>query len=253
VGLIILGVTLLPLESFIAPVEGSDDLVRFRYDFTLAGKALEDGGTEAVVIEADNGDLIIEGYAAVFEGVDRQGENFVDGAFQRGIKAFLDSTAALCFHHKHDQVLGKVLDLHEEEGKGLKMRARVDGAIKSHPVLGTYYQQIKNGTLNGLSVGGFFKRAMTDAGQRIADMDFTEISVTGVPVHTGPRFDVIAGKALASDLTAEHVKLDQVPEEEIREEDFAAIQWALEMLDQTFRNLKKRGSTQTDDRTPAVL
>jgi phage head maturation protease len=29
-----------------------------------------------------NGDLIIEGYAAVWEGDDRYGENFIEGAFQ---------------------------------------------------------------------------------------------------------------------------------------------------------------------------
>ena len=143
-----------------------------------------------------DGDLILEGWAAEFEGEDRQGENFTDGAFQRGIKAFMQGPAALVFHHKHDKVLGKVLSLEEVPGRGLKMRARVDGAIATHPELGTYYQQIKNGTLTGLSVGGFFKRIMTSAGVRIHDMDFTEISITGVPVHTKPAFSVVAGKAL---------------------------------------------------------
>lgn len=238
--------TLLPAESLLAPVDGHDDLFRFRYDFTLDGKALDDGTTAGTVTEQENGDLLIEGYAAVFEGVDREGENFAPGAFQRGIKAFLESQAALCFHHKHDQVLGKVLDLEEEEGKGLKMRARVDGAIKNHPVLGTYYEQIKNGTLNGLSVGGFFKRAMTTAGQRIADMDFTEISVTGVPVHTGPRFAVVAGKALTSDLKAEHVELPEFPETEIRDEDYELAQYAIGALDGLFERLKKRQSSTTD-------
>jgi HK97 family phage prohead protease len=181
-----------PVDQLLAPVEGHDDLTAFRFDFSLGEKALGD----QIVEETEDGDLIIEGYAAVFDGLDRQGENFVDGAFKRGVKAFLDSQAALCFHHKKDMVLGKVLDLREEEGKGLKMRARVDGAIKNHPVLGTIYHQIKRGTLNGLSVQGFFGRIMTPSGPRIGDVDLTEISITGVPIHPGAKFSVLAGKAL---------------------------------------------------------
>jgi HK97 family phage prohead protease len=154
------------------------------------------GGKASNVYELSDGDLIIEGFAADFSGVDREDENFTDGAFQRGIKSFLDGPASLCYHHKHAMVLGKVLNLEEVPGRGLKMRARIDGAIKNHPELGVIYEQIKRGTLTALSVGGFFKRKLTNAGHRICDVDFTEISVTGVPVHTGPAFAVVAGKAL---------------------------------------------------------
>lgn len=180
-----------PVEGMLAPVEGHDDLTEFMFDFTLGEKSLSD----QIIEETADGDLIIEGYAAVFDGVDRQGENFAPGAFQRGCKAFLDSQASLCYHHKKDMVLGKVLNLQEDE-KGLKMRARVDGATKNHPILGTIYEQVKRGTFNGLSVKGFFRRMMTPQGPRIGDMDFTEISITGVPVHPGTNFSVLAGKAL---------------------------------------------------------
>lgn len=190
---------MLPDSVFVKPVPDSDGLVAFQFPFELEGKALVAGGEVPQVVETlADGDLILEGWAAEFDGVDRQGENFVDGAFQRGIKSFLEGGAPLCFHHKHDQILGQVLDLEEVEGKGLKMRARVDGAIKDHPTLGTIYQQIKRGTLKNLSVGGFFRRKLTPAGYRIGDMDFTEISVTGVPVHPKPAFSVVAGKALES-------------------------------------------------------
>src|SRR5262249_55638217 len=62
--------------------------------------------------------------------------------------------------------------------------------------LRTLYQQIKRGTLSGLSIGGFFRRKATAAGTRIYNMDFTEISVTGIPVHAAPSFAVVEGKAL---------------------------------------------------------
>lgn len=157
--------------------------------FVCDGKAL-------TAVELADGDMLLEGWAADFSDIDRDGENFTDGAFTRGIKAFLDGSATLAFHHKHAMVLGKVLDLKEVEGKGLHMKARVDGAIKSHPELGTIYAQIKRGTLKNLSIGGFFKRKLTSLGPRICDVDFTEISITGVPTHTKPAFAVVAGKAV---------------------------------------------------------
>lgn len=235
----------MPADSFVAPVEGAKDT--FRFVVPMERKALADGGSLTV---EENGDLILEGYAAVWEGEDREGENFAPGAFTRAAKAFLESGGPLCFHHKHDHVLGAVEDL-QEDGKGLKMRARVDGAISKHPVLGTIYEQIKSGTLKGLSVGGFFKRALIEGKQRIADMDFTEISVTGVPVHTGPSFAVVAGKALASDITLpEAPKVEE--DEEIREDDLREINSIMEVLGGFFRRIEDAVGKRKDDTQTAT-
>src|SRR3954468_1107894 len=103
---------MLPEGMYVRPVENAADLVAFTFPFELEGKALPDGSS---VEQTDGGDLIIEGWAADFEGVDRQGENFIPGAFERGIKSFLSGTASLNYHHKHDHVLGKVLSLEEKE------------------------------------------------------------------------------------------------------------------------------------------
>jgi HK97 family phage prohead protease len=180
--------TVLTADMFVKPVEGHEDLVAFTYGFGLEAEG------KAIVTELEDGDLLIEGYAADFTGDDRAGENFAPGAFERGIKAFLNGQAALCYHHKADQGIGRVLDL-REEGKGLYMKARVD---KQEPTSPLYYiyNAVKKGTYRGLSVGGFFKRKLIEGAQRIADVDFTEISVTPVPVHPGTGFNVVAGKAL---------------------------------------------------------
>ena len=155
-----------------------------------------------------SGDLLIEGMAADFSGLDRQDENFIEGAFQRGIKSFIEGHASLNYHHKHDLGIGKVLDLREVPGKGLFLRARVDYQPESSP-LRYIYNAIKKGTYSGLSVGGFFKRKLTADGWRIGDMDFTEISVTPVPVHPRTGFAVVAGKAM----TDRAAVLDQVARE----------------------------------------
>jgi len=158
--------------------------------FRASGKALDS------TLELASGDLIIEGYAAVFDGVDRENENFSEGAFRRAIRDFLTRQASLNYHHRHDLGIGKVLALREIPGKGLWMRARVDYQPESSP-LRWIYNGIKKGTFSALSVGGFFRRRLTAAGWRIADMDFTEISVTPVPAHPGTSFAVVAGKALS--------------------------------------------------------
>ncbi len=215
-------------DLFVKPVTGHPDVFAFQFDFIPEGKALEEGGTAPLVTEQDNGDLIIEGYAAVFEGDDREGENFADAnTVTHGIKAFLEGQAALCFHHKHDKLLGKVLDLRREEGKGLKMKARVDGAIAKHPELGTLYQQIKNGSLNALSIGGFFKRGIGALANKIVGVDFTEISVTPVPVHPGTNFAVVAGKALAD------VTVDEEPDAKAVEQ----VEGMVTSLEQMFQEL----------------
>lgn len=221
-------------NAFIRPVDGEPDVFGFTFDFMPQGKALPDGqGFEDVITEEENGDLRIQGWAAVFEGIDRQGENFAEGAFQRGIKSFVEGHAPLCFHHKMDHGIGKVLDLKEVEGKGLWMDARVDYQPESSP-LRYIYNGIKKGTYSALSVGGFFKRAVMNGVQKIVDMDFAEISVTPVSVHPGTNFAVVAGKAL------EDLKIPETPSVggPVREADLEQVKWVLDELDRLFRNIE---------------
>lgn len=204
----------LPNELFVQPLPTDSDTFAFNFPFQLDVKALEDGSPGELVHELDDGDLIIEGMAVSFSGVDRENENFAPGCLKEGLKAFLAGPAALCFHHKHAQVLGRVLEMEEVEGKGIRMKARVDGAIKNHPELGTIYAQIKNGTLRHLSLGGFFRRTLTSVGQRISHVDPTELSVTGVPVMAdGTSFAVVAGKALefSDDVSLQTTTVDAGP------------------------------------------
>ena len=228
---------------FVKPVPGNDDLVAFQYDFLPSGKALDSGGNAPLVTVEDNGDLTIEGYAAVFEGLDREGENFADLAatFDAGAKAFLEQQAALCYHHNSGKCLGSVKELKRHEGKGLWMKGVVDGAIQKHPELGTYYEQIKKGTLKGLSIGGFFKRALVGGVQKITGVDFTEISVTPVPIHPGTSFAVVAGKALLTDLS-----VPEVPSVgEVREQDKRQIEYLLEELSNIFSAIEKATAART--------
>lgn len=230
-------------DVLVQPVEGKEDLFKFRFDFGVApeGKSADNLSIDAdSVTELDNGDLRIAGYAAVFDGLDRQNENFVEGAFERGIKSFLNGQAALCFNHEFDKGIGHVEKLEEHEGKGLYMEARVDHQPETSP-LRYIYNAVKKGTYKGLSVGGFFKRKLLPAGFRIADMDFTDVSVCPVAVHPGTKFSVIAGKALRDiDIPAK----PEVEEDEIRQSDEERLIWAIGELRSVFADLQKRGQGQ---------
>jgi HK97 family phage prohead protease len=236
------------LEGFmVKQVPDNPDIIAYQFDFVLEGKALDDGTKAPTVVEQENGDLIIEGWAASFEGLDRQGENFVPGAFERGIKAFLEGQSALCFHHKADMGIGSVLSL-DEKPEGLWMRARVDHQPESSP-LRYIYNAVKKGSYKGLSVGGFFKRALVEGRRMIADLDMTEISITPVAQHPKTKFAVVAGKALTSDLTApDGVAVPPIEEDEIRDEDFERLQYALNELGVTMARIHNR----KDDSTPTI-
>lgn len=216
--------------------------VPFTFDLTFEaeGKAADGPG---IASEIEDGDLIIEGWGLNFD-VDRQGEAFEDdGVLQKALDAFVAGEAALCYHHKHDHVLGKVLDARVVPGKGVHIRARVDGTLKESP-MGHLYHQIRRGTLKALSFGGFFQRKVTPAGPRINDADFTELSVTAVPVGRGPSFAVVAGKAL-EDLTMPKVP-KVAKDSEIRQQDEDMILMMVQELNHIFTRIESRGKKKVE-------
>lgn len=140
--------------------------------FILEGKAL---GVD--VAQLASGDLLVKGIAAVWD-VDRVGDRFDTKAFDASIPAFINGPAPLLLQHvKNGRQLGRVLSL-EAKPDGLHMTARVDGALRTDPSLSSVYHQVKNGSLRGVSVGGYFTRR----GGKIVRADLVEVSLTPVPV-----------------------------------------------------------------------
>lgn len=186
----------------------------FQLDFALEAKA--------TVTESD-GATYIEGYASDF-GLDRQDEAFENGAFEAGMKSYMESNPVLLYHHKYDQALGQIEEF-EHRKAGLWVKARVDD-----PEPGTFLadvvRKIKTGTIRGFSVGGRFHRRQTPSGPRIHTADIAEISVTPFPVNPRTLF-AVAGKAfgetdelteLVSRLQAVSADLDEV-EKQLGESD----------------------------------
>jgi phage head maturation protease len=142
------------------------------------------------VDEKPDGSLVVRGIGANYD-LDREGEAFADGAFRKGLSRFLSGSAVLCYHHKMDTAIGRVVDAKEVKGKGVEITAVVDYQEPQSPWR-HIYNGVKAGRIASFSVGGIFKRD----GHRIVDVDILEWSVTPVPVGKGTDFSIIAGKAL---------------------------------------------------------
>jgi HK97 family phage prohead protease len=153
------------------------------------------GGKALPATETADGDLLLEGLCVVFDSQDSVGDTFSPDAFTHSIKAFLAGSAPLCFNHSPGRVLGKVLDLTVTPA-GVWTKARVDGAIREHPELRTIYEQIRRGSIKGLSCGGWFERVDTPKGPLINVARLAEISAAAIPLAEEPRFAVVSGKAL---------------------------------------------------------
>src|SRR4051794_36411853 len=102
--------------------------------------------------ETRSGDLVIEGYGAVWQGLDKDNENFLRGAFRDTLPTFLSAQAPLLFVHDGTKGLGRVLEAREDD-KGLWIKARVDHQEPGSP-LRWIYNAVKRGTYRGLSAGG---------------------------------------------------------------------------------------------------
>jgi HK97 family phage prohead protease len=158
----------------------------FTHDFIL--------DTKAVIEEDDH--LILEGLAADF-GFDRENEVFEPGAFDEGMKAFMESNPIVVYHHKYDQALGTVMEW-EMKAEGPWVKVRVDQPEPQTP-LADVYRKIKSGVIKGFSIGGKFHRRPGDDGRtRIWKADVAELSITPLPVNPRTLFEV-AGKAFGED------------------------------------------------------
>lgn len=221
-------------DALLRPVDGHPDLMQFVADIGFSGgtKAVTQDDLDKYGDQLKEGDLLIRGIGANFE-MDREYEAFAEGAFDRGLKRFLDGEATLAYHHKHDHVLGRVLHAERVDGKGVELIARVDHQPETSP-LRHLYEQVEKGSLNALSCGGFFQRAEVDGKPRIVDVDLTEWSITGVPVGKGTNFAVVGKKALAQE-----IEVPEVPEIEgqVRQSDLDQVGWIIEELKGVFDRL----------------
>ena len=141
-------------------------------------------------LDADTGRF--SGYASVFGGVDAYGDTIIKGAFESTLRS--NGKPKMFFNHEWNMPIGKYL-VAKEDDHGLY----VEGELT--PGLGLSSDvraAMRHGTLDGLSIGGYLKKAdydETENGRVIRRWaNLMEVSPVVFPADTAARVDLSSVK-----------------------------------------------------------
>lgn len=146
----------------------------------------------------DEGDILIEGYAVVFNQPDREHDRFESSALDDALRRFKErGYLGISHHHKTSVALGSVLEMHKTP-RGVYIVGRIDKQVSSSPWY-SHYEAIRRGGVRGLSIGAgkkFVRERLPDGTRSIAHVeDLIEISVTATPVSPDTHFSVVPWSA----------------------------------------------------------
>lgn len=149
----------------------------------------------------DDGDLLIAGYAVVFDEPDRERDRFESSALDDALRRFKErGHLGIHFHHRIPVILGSVLEMKKTD-RGIYVVGRVDKQVPSSP-WHAHYEGIRKGGIRGLSIGAgkFVRETLGDGSRSIARVeDLIEISVTATPAHPATAFKVVPWSAPKSE------------------------------------------------------
>ena len=145
--------------------------------------------------EHDYKDVVIEGFASTGDE-DRYGEKFISGSWKNAINQFMSTNPVLLMDHNQDidSVVGRVLELREDAGAKLYMKALISNA----PGLKDLRYKIKEGFINSVSVAG---RWLYE-GKSIKEVtDLFEISLVAIPANP---FALVNSKSFDANIDSEN-------------------------------------------------
>lgn len=150
-------------------------------------------------------DGTFSGYASVFGEVDLGKDAIERGAFLRSLKTRGAEGVRMLFQHDPAEPIGAWKTI-REDSRGLYVEGVLaDGVSRAREV----HQLLKNGALDGLSIGFRTVRARTDAKsgvRRILEADLWEISVVTFPMLPSARVQNIKNARWFRDKEAELVR-----------------------------------------------
>jgi HK97 family phage prohead protease len=142
--------------------------------------------TDATGNIIDYQDVVIEGYASIY-GVDRDGEEMLDGAFTDTLKTFMKNPV-LCFNHdshSKDAGVGVATAVYEVK-KGLWL----EGKISNAPGLRDLRFKVVEKIIRGLSVRGRFTMEFGKNFVKIHKVNLYETSLCVIPAQAKALFTV---------------------------------------------------------------
>ncbi|MFD1952263.1 HK97 family phage prohead protease [Sphingomonas arantia] len=121
-----------------------------------------------------------EGYAALFDVVDRGGDIVRSGAFARSL-AGRPGRVALLRQHGGLRPVGTI-DVAVEDARGLRVAGQV-------PAGSAMAAALLAGDVTGLSFGYRSRRERRGTYRELIDVDLLEVSLVAVPMQPGARVD----------------------------------------------------------------
>ena len=121
---------------------------------------------------------IITGYACVFNEIDLANDVIKSGAFTASLD---ERTPVMLWNHNSDMVLGKWLEIREDE-KGLFVKGQLCLDVEKSQEI---YELLKNKSVTGLSIGFSIDKSAYDVnGNRIIEkLSLFEISIVPIPCN----------------------------------------------------------------------
>ncbi|MDE2182883.1 MAG: HK97 family phage prohead protease [Alphaproteobacteria bacterium] len=143
-----------------------------------------------------------EGYASLFGVPDGAGDVVAPGAFAASLRKRPPAEVRMLYQHSALEPLG-VWQTIREDGRGLYVRGRLVLDVRRAREVRAL---IRDGALNGLSIGFRTRRAVRDAKtglRRLTEIELWEISIVTFPLLAGSAVTALGGKgtALAATIT----------------------------------------------------
>ena len=142
---------------------------------------------EAVELKWNDEEWKVEGYASVFDSVDKVGDTVLRGAF---VKSLNERMPSMRFEHLRWATPGMWTKAEEDE-RGLKVTGQL---TRDHSLAKDLRASLRHGTVRGLSIGFVLKDSEQDGPTRILkEVDLHEVSFTANPAE--PQAIVTAWKS----------------------------------------------------------
>ena len=137
-------------------------------DKTFAGFVVK----ELKAMDSENGEMIVSGYASVFNVVDSWSDVILQGAFAKTISENM-SRVKLLWQHDQTCPIGKILEL-KEDAKGLFFKAKISDTEMGKEA----HTLCKDGVIDEISIGfASIKDDYTNGIRMISELKLWEISL----------------------------------------------------------------------------
>ncbi len=148
--------------------------------------------TNFEIKEFDYEEGVFKGYANVANFKDYAGDVVINGAFQKSLDRYKATGAmpAMLYQHKSDQPIGVWTSMGEDE-KGLYATGKLTKGVQ---LADETRLLMKDGALNGLSIGYFVKEQEYDKNTKttfLKEVDLREVSVVTFPCNDLSRIETV--------------------------------------------------------------